>query len=82
MLYVAFGKLVLSPLKLSGENKIIVKSVYPDEYELTYGLLLSEAKEKCDCKFVLGERNGSFLPVGARPDRATMVGRNRTVRNF
>jgi lysophospholipase L1-like esterase len=26
-----------------------------DEYELTYRLLLSDAKEKCDCKFVLAE---------------------------
>ena len=30
-------------------------AVYPEEYELTYRLLLSEAKEKCDCKFVLLE---------------------------
>ena len=81
-LYVAFGKLVLSLLKLSGENKIIVKPVYPDEYELTYRLLLSEAKEKCDCKFVLVERHGSSLPVGARLERATMVGCSRTVRKF
>ncbi|MHC4743756.1 MAG: SGNH/GDSL hydrolase family protein [Planctomycetota bacterium] len=30
-------------------------AVYPEEYELTYRLLLSEAKERCDCKFVLLE---------------------------
>lgn len=30
-------------------------AVYPDEYELTCRLLLSSAKEKCDCKFVLME---------------------------
>jgi len=30
-------------------------AVEVDEYELTYRLLLSEAKEKCDCKFVLVE---------------------------
>lgn len=56
-------------------------AVEVDEYELTYRLLLSEAKEKCDCKFVLVERHGSSLPLGARLDRATMVGRSRIVRN-
>jgi len=30
-------------------------AVYPDEYEFTYRLLLSAAREKCDCIFVLIE---------------------------
>lgn len=30
-------------------------AVYPNEYEFTYRLLLSAAKEKCGCKFVLIE---------------------------
>ena len=30
-------------------------AVYPDEYEFTYRLLLSAAREKCGCKFVLME---------------------------
>jgi len=37
------------------EPERLPEAVYPDEYELTYRLLLSRAKEQCHCQFVLME---------------------------
>jgi len=37
------------------EPEYLPYAVYPDEYELTYRLLLSQAKEQCNCQLVLME---------------------------
>ena len=37
------------------EQERLVEAVYPEEYELTYRLLLSRAAEQCNCQFVLAE---------------------------
>lgn len=45
-------------------------AVYPDEYELTYRLLLSEARQRCNCKFVMME---PFMFCGD-PENAMLKG--------
>lgn len=38
-----------------GEPEILPEAVYPDEYQVTYRQLLSQARQKCNCRFVIME---------------------------